>query len=51
MHRAGAALAQAAAVFGAVQRQLVAQHVQQWRGGIGIDPLRDAIHHDGHGHG
>jgi len=28
-HRAGAALAQAAAIFGAVQRQLAAKHIKQ----------------------
>ena len=43
MHRAGAALAEAAAELGAVERQIVAQHVKQRRVRIGIDRMRVAV--------
>ena len=44
---AGAALAEAAAELGAVERQLVAQHVEQRRVGIDVDLVRLAV--DGEG--
>jgi len=39
-HRAGAALRQAAAVFGAIELEIVAQHVEQRRVRLGIDRAR-----------
>src|SRR5215469_8004811 len=42
-HRAGAALTQAATEFGAIQRELAAQHVKERRRGIHFDLLRLGI--------
>src|SRR5437660_6105459 len=52
MHGAGAALRQPAAEMRVVQRQLVAQRVEQRHVGIGIDRLDLAVHveiYSGHG--
>ena len=46
-HRAGAALAEAAAELGAVERQVVAQHVEQRRVGVGVDLVRCAVDVEG----
>ena len=43
-HRAGAALAQAAAVFGPLQSQVVAQHVEQRRVGVDFGRQVRAVH-------
>ena len=49
-HRAGAALAETAAELGAVQREIVAQHVEERRVGIGVDlmvaPVDRQLHHE-----
>src|SRR6266542_4229878 len=52
MHGAGAALRQPAAEMRVIQRQLVAQRVEQRHVGIGIDRLDLAVHvevYSGHG--
>ena len=42
-HRAGAALAEAAAIFGGVELEMIAQHIEQRRIGIGIDAAGLAV--------
>ena len=47
LHGAGSALAQAAAELGAVQPEIVAQHIQQRRGGIGVHRVVVTVHGQG----
>src|SRR5438876_5546747 len=49
-HRAGAALRQAAAVFGAIELEIVAQHVEQRRVRLGIDRARRPVDLQADGH-
>src|SRR5262249_59413415 len=49
-HRAGAALRHGAAVFGAVELEIVAQHVQQRRVRLGIDRADRSVDLQADGH-
>src|SRR5260221_185536 len=49
-HRAGAALRHAAAVFGAIELEIVAQHVEQRRVRLGIDRARRPVDLQADGH-
>jgi hypothetical protein len=50
-YHARAALAQTAAETRALEFQIVAQHVKQWRLGVGVHCVRRAVYINRKGHG